>query len=710
VDLQIQHMINTKYKNIHYNAPNIANELNNLIKRSKNSKNPFDHTVVIIEEAHNFVSRIVNNLKSNRKDTTNLRLYNYLMDATDCRIVMLSGTPIINYPNEMAVTFNILRGYINTWTFPIEVTTAEKVNTGYFMNLFAKNKINTHDFVEYSQNNLTITRNPFGFINVYGKGRQDIDTYQGVKLDATGNISNEDFIANVRKLLDNKNGLKIKGNLKLVQEKCLNDDPVAFREKFVRTTAPANESTTPDIMHVTTLQKRILGLTSFFRVQNDDLLPKIITSAGNTFHEIKVPMSDYQFETYAKIRKDEMDKEKNQKKRKQMNADDVFIVASSYRIFSRTCCNYAFTNPPGRPQPIYKKQQEESMMDGIVSEKEELGKKGKEKGKEEEEEEEEEDEDEEVDESAQQAYLKKISTTIEYLRNNKIEMFSKEGLMKSSPKFWEILKRIKDEKNKGLHLLYSNFLTLEGIGIFKLVLETNGYREFRIEKNNNKWELVGFEEGNGKPRFVSYTGNESEEQKEMIRNIYNGDWDNIPFDLAQKFRKIAKNNMYGEIIQVFMITAAGAEGINLKNTRFVHIMEPYWHNVRLEQVVGRARRLGSHLDLPVELRTVQVFLYLSVMSESQKKNDQFKEIRNHDVSKLTKLPVTTDESLYEIASRKQEINAQFLTVIKETAMDCRFHIVGHNKNSTQKLKCAGYDKGTYDQTQFASDPRFTKDE
>jgi hypothetical protein len=181
--------------------------------------------------------------------------------------------------------------------------------------------------------------------------------------------------------------------------------------------------------------------------------------------------------------------------------------------------------------------------------------------------------------------------------------------------------------------------------------------------------------------------------------------------MAQTFRKIATNNMYGEIIQVFMITAAGAEGINLKNTRYVHIMEPYWHNVRLEQVVGRARRLGSHLQLPVELRTVQVFLYLSIMSESQKKNDQFKEIRNHDVSKVTKLPVTTDESLYEIATRKQQINSQFLTVIKETAMDCRFHVVGHNKNATQKLKCVGYDKTAHvKQTVFASDPRFTNDE
>ena len=54
----------------------------------------------------------------------------------------------------------------------------------------------------------------------------------------------------------------------------------------------------------------------------------------------------------------------------------------------------------------------------------------------------------------------------------------------------------------------------------------------------------------------------------------------------------------GEIIKVLMITSSGSEGINLRNTRYVHIMEPYWHPVRMEQVIGRARRICRHKDLP----------------------------------------------------------------------------------------------------------------
>jgi len=40
------------------------------------------------------------------------------MNASNARIVLLSGTPIINYPNEIGILYNILRGYIKTWTIP----------------------------------------------------------------------------------------------------------------------------------------------------------------------------------------------------------------------------------------------------------------------------------------------------------------------------------------------------------------------------------------------------------------------------------------------------------------------------------------------------------------------------------------------------------------------------------------------------------------
>jgi hypothetical protein len=92
------------------------------------------------------------------------------MNAKNARIVLLSGTPIINYPNEIGILFNILRGYIRSWTFPINVTTSEKITTDTILNMFDKENFKTYDYVEYNGNVLTVTRNPFGFVNAKKRG------------------------------------------------------------------------------------------------------------------------------------------------------------------------------------------------------------------------------------------------------------------------------------------------------------------------------------------------------------------------------------------------------------------------------------------------------------------------------------------------------------------------------------------------------------
>ena len=168
--------------------------------------------------------------------------------------------------------------------------------------------------------------------------------------------------------------------------------------------------------------------------------------------------------------------------------------------------------------------------------------------------------------------------------------------------------------------------------------------------------------------------------------------------------------MYGEIIKILMITASGAEGINLKNTRFVHIVEPYWHMVRIEQVIGRARRICSHEELPVELRNIKVFLYLSILP-TDLKTDKAKftkhiELLNRDISRLDgKISLSTDESLFESATIKDTINRNILTAMKETAMDCSLYAAG---NKTEDLVCYGF--GKVESNQFASYPTFERDQ
>ena len=69
----------------------------------------------------------------------------------------------------------------------------------------------------------------------------------------------------------------------------------------------------------------------------------------------------------------------------------------------------------------------------------------------------------------------KIKEAYDFLRYNadtrrSKEYLTEEGLKIYSPKFRAILNNITDPDHKGLHLVYSQWRTLEGIGLFKMVL------------------------------------------------------------------------------------------------------------------------------------------------------------------------------------------------------------------------------------------------
>jgi hypothetical protein len=132
-------------------------------------------------------------------------------------------------------------------------------------------------------------------------------------------------------------------------------------------------------------------------------------------------------------------------------------------------------------------------------------------------------------------------------------------------------------------------------------------------------------------------------------------------------------------------------------------MEPYWNDVRLKQVKGRAIRIGSHLELPENERNVSIYTYVSVFSEEVQllkagENRIDETIRRADgvdknVAKLFKLPIpaganqyviTTDERLYLIAERKKAITNALESTMKSAAVDCELNI---QENRDGTFKC-----------------------
>jgi Type III restriction enzyme, res subunit len=778
IDEQLDAMIRAKYKDYNYNGLRETH----MEEMTQGGKiNPFDHKVVIIDEAHNLVSRISNSRGS--KDSISQRLYQYLLTATDCKIVFLTGTPIINQPSEIGLLFNMLRGGIKTWQFSIK--SEKKVTKPIIMDILKESRFAYYDYLEYSGDTLTVTRNPFGFVSTYvrepaggggrggkrggksqkkrqpkksnkkthrrrpntpefveesgiikqnhifdkvdGEGEVDLllkdikktdylegggvfEDYQGVQYDENGNISDAEFERRlVRILKENgieaiplfERGAKTKKLHKI--ETCLPEDPKIFNENFINGTAG-------ELVHTDLLKRRILGLTSYFRSAQEELLPSFEkTASGENYHIVPIDMSEYQFGEYQRIRAEERENEsKRKKKAKKPKADDEQDLPSSYRIYSRSACNFCFPEEYPRPKVTLKsgKDINENIFNGLTKQMEE-SKDDYLEG---------EDRIDKEDEEVVKDYQARIKDALDYLSaSDKLITGRSEGLSKYSAKFAQIVENLQKEEYRGLHLLYSQFRTLEGIGILKIILEKNGFVEFKLSKTSGDWTIDNFDESPEKPRFVLYTGTETAEEKEIIRNIFNSSWELVPPTLVTALKRRHENNIYGELIKLMMITSSGAEGINLRNTRYVHIVEPYWNMVRIDQVVGRASRICSHEDLPEELRTVKVMIYLSRLTEDQIQLDGNIEMKLKDISKREyevkvkgkkvkkHLVFTTDEYLFEIAQIKDSINRQILTAVKETAMDCFLY----NKNPDEPLICYNY--GSVTKNDFGSYPGFEVD-
>ena len=466
------------------------------------------------------------------------------------------------------------------------------------------------------------------------------------------------------------------------------------------------------------LQRRIVGLISYLG-DKEKLMPTITQE-----HVVEVEMSDYQIPIYAQVRQAEIkqeakqaEKEKQKKENKRLpkreGIDELYTeTKNTYRIFSRAFCNYVF--PEGMIRPLPKKdldevleqtngtkQFDEEILDPILENVQSLNLEGKFDDAA---------EDEVITEGETGLYNQKILDALAELERNKDTHFSREVLAHCSPKFLACLDNIQNPEYSGSHLLYSHFRTLEGIGIFKFVLEANGFVELKLRKTNIKpsniesmnLEEFGLSEENvvgeskyvidvpkekwNAPKFALYTGTETVEEKEMIRNIFNSDWDTLPEPLLSQVRQMGMNNFNGDVCKVLMITASGAEGINLKNVRFVH----YLNHTGIQFVLNKSLVAP---DVFVVIKTFHLnskilgtFLYVSKLSEQQKADRKYKELLSKDGG------FTSDEKLLQTMQQKLAVNKSLLDLMKETSIDCT---VNQKDKGSTCFRLPRSDKSTY---------------
>ena len=1001
LDNQITVMIKNKYKFFRYNG-NVTGEICKIqseIKRRNNTEmteeeydcenelildpnvNPFDNKVIIIDEAHNLVSQIVNKL--NKPNSISMQMYQFLLSAKNVKIVMLSGTPLINKANEFSIIFNILRGYITTWKLSLEADKRNKndrasINEKMVKNSLKKRNCVHHDYFEYvskPHQTLIVTRNPLGFENQYSKNSK---TYSGIRrlkksrdaempdaemsdseiyYDEFGSkkttYTDLQFIRSLNKCLPNN--VKI-GNYTSENNELLPTDLDEFKSEFFRNNG-ANSSAI-EIKNDLLLKKRIVGLVSYFKGASKDLLPRYDETTD--FQVIQIEMSPHQFNIYQNERKIERQQESNRAKKKRQNKDQE--ISTTYRVYSRAACNFVFPDEFGpRPKPESKwknaeseKKEDETAASTVGEVKDATGRADS----------------REEDKTASQAKTKfkirkggssetkptdadspgpeemptlhpinednilELSEDGEILDNDneintykqRLDEFLKKleenqdthlhingngtsGLDTLSPKFKKMCENISE--TNGLHLVYSQFASLEGLKIFSMVLNANGFTEFKIKNSSGVWELDMDPEDRSKPKYVLFTGASDEtsrNKKEILRDIYNGNVKNLPESIKtgllnyyqlyggsstadnpeptaekddtsspksenvnappssgpqliydrsnamtrenvedddvgdekvedenvgdekvedenvgdekveddavdnsiksgeesvekdvdrpdtavmgeakdsdydeEKQKEFGQEgvveekredkdeqdreqvdgdevqeesveekvapvkvqeesveekkspveeeekeedekreedevdtdellyNLYGNIIKVFMITASGAEGIDLKNVRVVHLMESYWHPVRIEQVIGRAVRICSHTRLPEIDRTVKVYRYETILSKDNIESaDQDFIIHNKSQIDNTRL-ITSDQHCSETAMLKKGIINQLLKIMQESAIDCSVY----SDSSVRCLSDAVTNKNTNllkDKDKFIFNPQITGDD
>jgi len=100
--------------------------------------------------------------------------------------------------------------------------------------------------------------------------------------------------------------------------------------------------------------------------------------------------------------------------------------------------------------------------------------------------------------------------------------------------------------------------------------------------------------GAAPPRYAVISGEVSPDDREAVRRAFN-----------------SPENLHGDVVRVLLLSKAGAQGIDLRHGRQVHIFEPYWYKTLEKQVVARFIRIGALDALPPAERTVQPFLYLA---------------------------------------------------------------------------------------------------
>ena len=140
-------------------------------------------------------------------------------------------------------------------------------------------------------------------------------------------------------------------------------------------------------------------------------------------------------------------------------------------------------------------------------------------------------------------------------------------------------------QSDGTAYIYSNYVYY-GVDPMAIVLDFVGFREFPLKGKNGSY-------------FI-WKGATKKQDSERAKSVFN-----------------SKKNNDGSLLKIILGTPSIMEGVDFKNVRQIHILDPWWNDSRMQQLIGRGVRLCSHRDLLPKDRIVNVFIHLSTLGSGE---------------------------------------------------------------------------------------------
>jgi hypothetical protein len=238
-----------------------------------------------------------------------------------------------------------------------------------------------------------------------------------------------------------------------------------------------------------------------------------------------------------------------------------------------------------------------------------------------------------------------------YRKNFTKPIFDIENIGVISSKIKNLLGGLQKSKSKGIIFIYTEFIpsgilplsfALEHMGFEKHSGNLLDYPEWKKDEENTKKEPIDYE-------WDPISKKKKEVFKRAKYIVLSGNKNISPNNEEEIKELTSERNKNGENIKIVIGNVVASEGLDLKNVREVHILDPWYHLSRVEQIIGRGIRFCSHTKLERKERNVTVYMHVSGTSPDTESIDSY---------------------TYRKAEEKASLIGEVELILKENAIDC----------------------------------------